>query len=180
MRLVSTKEGLSDDQRRTLLRSFEGSDSIDSLTTHWFYSIGCHPWSLAHPVAANWRIVVEDGIDWYHYIRAKAGTVPDPVCRIPIDPAIRPWCETFLEEEGEHSEREYLRRVQRFAKGIGLEGMSPRTLRHDKIMVTGPLVGWDPNLMRAMFGTDYGTLVRYAAKDRLRAFGARLVAGRFG
>lgn len=173
---VSTKEPLEEAERATLLRSFDQfPDDLDKFTTRIFYSTGCHPWSLAHPDRANWKIVSGADGTYLTYLRAKTYEQT----RLVMDPGVEPWIEAFLEEELGHSEHEYARRVRRWAEKAGLSGMTPRTLRHDCIYRFLREFDWNLVYAVATFGTDARTLVGYASRHGIALQYGRLRMGAF-
>lgn len=175
MPFVSNKKPLQPAEREILTRSFRELDTMDCRTAEFFWSTGCHPWSLANPDKARWRFTEEAGIRYVHYIRAKQHGQTDTV----LNPAIVGWAETFLETEAGHSEFEYLRRVRRHGRAIGLQGLTCRALRHDRIYLCGKATGWNMGAMVEMWGTDAHTLVGYMNADEGKSLSKAIIEGAF-
>jgi len=162
---VSTKRPLTEEERKVLRDSFRarGIDMEPNYrTTHLIWSTACHPWSLSNWTATNWRVFEQNGRQMLSYVRAKT----HEETHLDLDPHIAGWWQQFLEEQGGHTEREYHRRVKTFGGSIGLEGLSPRALRHDRIFLDGRASGWDLPFLQNRYGTDAKTLLRYMQIER--------------
>jgi hypothetical protein len=177
--VVSSKRPLQEQERKVLIEAFrrdQGLTDADYRTTRVFWSTGCHPWSLAHGYDCNWRIVTDAGHQYVSYIRAKT----DQETQLDLDPAIALWLPDFIKDESGWTEREYHRRVKTYGKRIGLEGLGPRALRHDRIFLTGRACKWDYNILSSMFGTDMRTLLRYTASERAKTYSDQILREAFG
>lgn len=163
--VVSTKRPLTEEERTVLRASFRarGLDAdSDYRTTHVIWSTACHPWSLSNAAGANWRTFAQDGRTMLSYVRAKTREET----HLDLDPSIAGWLEQFLLDEAGKTEREYHRRVKTFGASIGLTGLAPRALRHDRIFLDGRACKWDLPFLQMRYGTDAKTLLRYMALDR--------------
>ena len=177
--VVSNQKPLAEDERSILLEHFRrdlGSNDPNYQTTRIFWSTGCHPWSLTNAPDCRWRITVEFGKKYLRYIRAKQG---GETC-LDLDPVIEPFLMIFLEQQGGYGVREYHRRVKTYGRRIGLEGLCPRALRHDRIYLTGRACNWDYNVLSEMFGTDMDTLLGYTASDRAKTYSEKILKEAFG
>jgi len=177
--VVSNKRPLAEDERRTLLEGFKvlrGSADRDYRTTQVIWSTGCHPWSLQNSDYCRWKVVEEGGTSYVDYLRAKTYEHTHLV----LDPAIATWLLEFLRDEGGYTTREYHRRVKTFGLSLGLDGLCPRALRHDRIFLTGRACGWDLNALTAIFGTDASTLLGYMATDRAKTYSDKILREAFG
>jgi hypothetical protein len=177
--VVSNKRPLAEDERRVLIEAFKRdqiSEDPNYRTARVIWSTACHPWSLANAYDCRWRITEEAGHRYINYIRAKQA---GETC-LDLDPAIAEWILDFLRDEGGYTEREYHRRVKTYGSWIGLDGLGPRALRHDRIFLTGRAVNWDYNVLSMMFGTDMKTLLGYTATERAKTYSEKILREAFG
>lgn len=177
--VVSSKRPLAEDERRVLIDAFRRDQNFvdrNYQTTRVFWSTACHPWSLAHAYDCRWKISEEEGHRYVSYVRAKT----DHETRLDLDPAIATWLLSFLKDEGGWTEREYHRRVKTYGREIGLEGLGPRALRHDRIFLTGRACNWDYNVLASMYGTDMRTLLGYTASERAKTYSDKILREAFG
>ena len=176
--VISNKKPLTEPERGLLLAGFrvdaQNPDS-DYRTTRVIWSTGCHPWSLRNAGDCRWRITEQEGHRYVRYIRAK--TLSET--QLDLDPGIETWLLDFVKDQGGFTEREYHRRVKTYGKRIGLEGLGPRALRHDRIYLTARACGWDLSVATAMFGTSANVLLGYMASDRARTYSEKILKEAF-
>jgi integrase len=165
---VSTTTPLEDDERQLLLTNVRRRDDIGARTTWFIYSTGAHPWCLSNPKLSRFRVTEDQGMKHLNFRLAKPATRRDPDLHVPLNPEIQPWVQAFIESELGYSEREYYRRVTMFGESIGLEGLSPRTLRHDFCLRILTAVDWDVEAAKPLTGTTTEVLLGYARRRRQR------------
>jgi hypothetical protein len=169
---VSTTAPLTDYDRSLFLRAVRERDDVDARTAWFIWSTGAWPWCLAHPNRA--RFTLSPG--YIDYRAAKRQRLIREL-HIPLNPEIASWAPAFLEMELGYSEREYNLRVVAFGKSCGLDGLSPRTCRHDYCLRACITCGWDLNRAGMLTGTSPTVLLRYANRrdqgdlDRALLFG---------
>ena len=166
---VSTTAPLEANERAVLLQGLRSVTTREARTTWVFYSLGCHPWCLAHPKQSRIRITQEGRASFVNWRRAKTRTAKHPEMHVPLNPEIEPWLPDFLAHELGYSEREYLRRVELFGLSCGIEGLSPRTLRHDFCLRMLEATGWDVNTAQTLTGTTASILLGYARRRNVTA-----------
>lgn len=128
-----------------------------------FYRTGMHPAVAADPQRHSLALQ-EDHLIWRRPKTKK-------FVRVPVDPVIRAWLPSMIEElvvragpeEADPESRaiHYLRTVREIGKLVGIPGLSPRGLRHTFIWRI--MKKWkDPNLARQWAGCTITQAMDYA------------------